>query len=763
MDLRVILNSIIPDNIKRIALVQKCTDVFAEMLSRDSNIAYRIQKLFDVDNSVFYRRDDSDVLVPDVSSENLKLQIKREADVTRKKTLEGYKEYRDYIAECKNTLKKGLFYTYLAVMFSLIEELCRDSFSIDTIKKRNLDRSKIFENVYDTVNSEYLGAFRYFQQCSGTENAIRYIYQFSRYLETGVLDNSLDLESGDPFFLVYNGELHKSVFQVFNMPLAHPCGWCFQYNTITRQMLTDYYGIRLTYNINSVVLQWKSKKIYFCALPDDVDTNNVVWERAIETVEEKLRNNEIVHVISDRTPRPDGQHLNRVNLVVTSVDVQDTGTLITFDTGNALYIDKTNASRSKGYTVKFGDVTTIYTSGYVFPENTKLLPFDNAEPEYQILYKDQMVLEDTLEPSSGSGAVCYNDDFSNAFRLVGDTYPYCPGVDESRHRVTNATNTMDKFTVTVNYRSSNITYLRIEDDFGHFCAVVRDTSLTLSAQNQFKVNTHGYYGEFLTFKAFDGLSYNYDHYIRTNLLNKTSGTIKVSGFSIENNKLKFKAQSSLSSLRTTVTIGTNVITKNTGPILNFNEDTSSYALYGSFKIEITNFDDTVIIEGNGLNNTSYNFYFSLPEYPSETVIKPVFVNCTPDTMSDRPQGKSLGALNKTPTLTWFKDTFIEDPHYIKPDSTVYVSELLPATHDGTVFINRGYSKSKSDSLDTMNVSCTKYMTDEFYCETSGASNWLMFDNSAIDGSLGKYLVCRFNSDPQTGIRGMLRGYVLTFY
>ena len=772
MDLSVILKSVIPDNIKRIPLVQVCADAFAEMLSRNSTISARIYKLFDVNDSVFYRRDESDVLIPDDPLENLEKELEEEQkEITKDETkidlLEKEISYRKYVKECRNNLKKGLFYTFLAVVFSRMEILSRDPVVQRSLFQKSGNReylnSKLLENPYDLANSEFLGAFRYFQQCSGTENAIRYIYQFSRYLETGQADNSLDLETGDPFFLEYVGELHKSVFSVFNQPMAHPCGWCFQYTTVASQGITDYYG-KITYSVGKIILNWKSKKIYIGELPEGVEkTNNVVWERAISTVEQKLLNNDKVHVISDRTPRPDGQHIHVVDLKVKTIEEENSNILITFENSErALIIDRT-----AGYEVRFGYRSKIYNpeNCYIFPKNTRL-DAETFSPtkEFKTLYIDQMAIEDTLEPSADSKAVEYNDDYSKAFRLVGDSYPYCPGVDESRHRVTNNTNVYSKFTLTVNYRSINLTYLKIEDDFGHSYAVTRDQTTTKKAGNQFKVNTHGYRGEYLTFRAYDGMSFNYDHYIRMNLLNNTSGTVRVSEFSIENKRLTFRIKSTIfSSLYTKVTIGSSVIERRTGFSALINIDTSSYPMFSEFQIESSDGNDTLRISGNGLNNEAYNFWFSFPEYGEGEVVKPVFVNCTPDSMSPTPSGKTLGKLNETPTLKFKNNTIQEDPTWKHPDGIGYVSEYNPKNHKGCVYINRGYTKEKSKSLDNMNTACTKYIEDEFWCETSGSNTWLEFDNPVVDGSLGKYLVCMFNNDPQTDVtRGFLRGNFLVF-
>lgn len=735
MDLKVVLNSIIPDNIKRIPLIEKSVNVFSEMLLNNSIISYRINKIFDVDSTEWTTKDELGnivVLDPEESSQ--------------------YK----YISDAKNNLKQGLFYTYLSVMFGLLGALYKDPDVIRTIDLRSLKDSNLLKEPYNTISSEYLGAFRYFQTSSGTEQAIRYMYQFSRYLETGYIDNSLELESGAPFFLQYRGELHKTIFSKFNMPMAHPCGWCFIYDTIARFVLEDYYGIKFTYNVKTIELRLGNTRIFFGELPEGITTNNVVRERAISTIEGKLQYS-VIHVISDRTSHASGQHLSVVNLEIVDVVIEDNDIMFVFDTGNVLLVDKS----TKKTTIKFSSRETIYTdNAYTFPKRT-LYVTNEIPRDYEFEYKDVFVMEETLEPSGGKAYV-YKNNFKNAFKLIGDTYPFCPGIDESRHKVTNNSNLYNKFTCTINYRSNNITYLRIEDDFGHNSTIVRDYKLSKESDWKFSVCTHGFYGDYLTFRALDGKSYNYDHYVRTNLMNRFDSSVKISSFSLEDSKIKFTAKSSNASLSVTVKIGSNKITRQSGPLLNFELDTSNYSK-SEYKIKITDYNDTVEIEGSGLNNSSYTFQFSFPEYPSDTIIKPQFINCNPDTMSPEPEGKDLGKLNETPTLTWNNDTILEDPYYIKPDGIVYVSELNPTNHKGLVYINRGFEKVRVDSIDSIDTSSTKYVNDEFYCETSGSNTWIQFANPVQDGSLGKYLVCRYNSDPQTDVvRGMLRGHILTF-
>ena len=78
----------------------------------------------------------------------------------------------DYITKCKNNLKTGLFQTYLSVMYSLIDDLCKNKEIVNLVYKRNFsDKSLLVKNSEEFLDSEYLGAFRFFQESSGTEQA----------------------------------------------------------------------------------------------------------------------------------------------------------------------------------------------------------------------------------------------------------------------------------------------------------------------------------------------------------------------------------------------------------------------------------------------------------------------------------------------------------------------------------------------------------------------------------------------------------------
>ena len=692
MDLKVYLDSTIPENIKRIELVQKCTDIFAMLLNANSSISFKINKLFDIDSESFIHQD---------SNGNYNEISFYEHDS------EGY-QYK-HVLEARDNLKKGLFYTYLSVMFNLLEIVCSNPDVIEILKKRNFPYTKLTKNPYDIIDSEYFSALKYFQINSGTEQAIRYIYQFSRYLETGEADNSLELDSGDPFYLEYRGELHKSIFSDFNHPLAHPCGWCFRYDTIIRLLFEDWFGIKINYHIRYVIAYKDSKRIYF-GRPTPGLSANVCMPEDIENFEECF---------------------NGINTLVVPLDILSV-------TDNEIQFNGYVLSEDK----------YLFLNNFRFPNGWHLQPIDKSQMTLEIEYKDEFYMEDTLEISKDYNSMYYVENFNNAFKLSGDPYPFTPGIDESVHKA-NANNLLEMFTLTIPYRIQNLTYLSLEDDFGHKFARV------LEKGSELKVRTHGFYGNFITFRALDGLSYNYDHYLRANILNAHNSTVKISGFSIKGNHLKFTAKSSLSTLSIKISVNGNNFEYQSGPIKNIDLDTSSYPNFCDFNIEITDFNDTLEISGNGINNTNENFYFGFPYYPDGNLVSLMYTNCTPKTMGDNPNGFTLGQLNRCIGQSRNSQGINENPDN--------VSELNYKNHSGICYINKGFDKVLSESTDCFNTACTKYAEDSFVIGSSGYDTYLTFTNPEIDGSNGKFLVCRYNNDPQESIvRGLLIGYILLF-
>lgn len=199
MDLSVIFDAIVPDNIKNLPLVKKCSKIFIEQLNRNSQISMRISKLFDVDSTGWIKTDENGN-IEEITDSN-------------------------FLKNSKDILKLGLFYVYINTIVNLIVKLQKNQ----NIKNVLNENSLLYKNVINFLNSEYLGGLRYFQQNVGTEKAIQYMYAFAKYLETGMIVRDLDIEQGSIFNLRYDGSLDKNIFSIFNKQIAHPCGWLCEY------------------------------------------------------------------------------------------------------------------------------------------------------------------------------------------------------------------------------------------------------------------------------------------------------------------------------------------------------------------------------------------------------------------------------------------------------------------------------------------------------------------------------------------------------
>ena len=123
MNLSVIFNAIVPDNIKDIELVKKCSNIFIEQLNRNSTISRRIADIFDVDKKTWLFQDSSGV-VTEVSDSEM-------------------------VSKSKDILKQGLFQVYLHVLYNLVEKIQTDPNVKQATDTRNYEDSLIYKNIYE--------------------------------------------------------------------------------------------------------------------------------------------------------------------------------------------------------------------------------------------------------------------------------------------------------------------------------------------------------------------------------------------------------------------------------------------------------------------------------------------------------------------------------------------------------------------------------------------------------------------------------------
>ena len=754
MNLSVIFNAIVPDNIKDIELVKKCSNIFIEQLNRNSTISRRIADIFDVDKKTWLQQD----------------TIGNITEVTDS----------DFLIESKNILKQGLFQVYLNVLYNLVEKIQMDPNVKEATDIRHYEGSLIYKNIYDVLTSEYLGAFRYFQQNSGTKNAIKYIYQFAKYLETGYLSSDLELndETG-VFVLQYKGSLHKRYFSAFNQPMAHPCGWCYEYATIISWILEDYFGIVFEYkmprgisiktsNLKYIVFSDETIEDFYESLKSPM---NVVSENAL-TDDRIAEIKELPYTYYDGSSASELKKLLRTfNIIIVNKKYSKYSSYTEINTINKIiYFDDNTCLYFNGFNIFFGNASDIY-------EIDKMEMFPNgfflnigteeqieASKTIKILYRDELNFEIESEIGKSKNSGYYKNSLDAKFHLLGNSYPFVPGIDESRHKVTNyeqCKKNFECFNAQISAKLINLTYLSVSDDFGHHYTTTEE-----NFNKNIVFNTHGWYNHGLNFVALNANSYDYDFYLKTNTINFPSLTLKINSLKTTNFKIEINGFSKTNATWKLVVLGHS---DKTGSITSGNFsviiDTSQYESHVDYYLEIKNSDDIFKIESNGINHIE-NFKFGFTVY-SGSAIKPLFVNCTPDTMLEINSGNKVltdFSLCELPVL--FTNT--EPDGYILKGNIAEPKkywDLKSETWDGLTYVDEGFEFIKTDSDDCYVPDSTEYVDDDFDCYIMGYGHYLTFLNDDDEGSdsQGKYLVTRFNQESKNkeGIRGFICGLILT--
>lgn len=589
MNLSVIFNSIIPDNIKNIPLVQKCTEIIIEQLNRNSTIAQRISNLYTIDRVSFLKTDKFGSITEISDS--------------------------DFLTETKNNLKDALFNVYVCVLYNLAQKIQSNPDIVEVTNKRNYSETLITKDIYDILTSEYLGAFRYFQQNSGTKKAIKYIYQFAKYLETGYIYDDLDIEENGCFTTLYSGSLHKSYFSEFNQPMSHPCGWCYEYTTVINELFIDYFGIEFIKTPKRIVLKNNSNIVVFTTM-------------SVNEFYENLENAN--NVLSDEAyTQEEIDNIKNIRIIRTS-DIETLNGL-----ENCIVLFNVNFVKLVDSVVHFENTILDYTNGIYYGDKQYINDYDRLnklqgyyiqtgeiKETFEFTYHDEMSFEYEVSFDDTS---YYKDDISKAFKLYNGVYPFTQGVDETRYNVDiYDKNNFKSFNLHVNVHSDTLTHITICDDYGH---------QYITNLNNAIVNTHGWYGENLNIYCRHS---ELDFYIKSNILNKINNTITISEFKVANNKLIVKGHSDSAGV---YTLGQTSDTFNSDINLELNIPNVN-----EIQLVLTNNDCSITIKTNIHKYTLFNFDFP---YYIENINYPSSITLISTNMNNYPtSGKKLSQLTK---------------------------------------------------------------------------------------------------------------------
>lgn len=705
MDLNVIFDAIVPGNIKEIPLIQKSFKIFIDQLNKNAVVSQRINKIFEIDSNDFLKFNEQGEIEKITDSEFLK--------------------------KAKNNLKSGLLMMYLGLLYELIGSIQTNSLIREATLIRNYENSLIFKEQYNILTSEYLGTFRTVQQSVGIENAIHYIYQLSKYIETGIMIDDLDIKFKEPsnFVLNYEGSLHKYYFTEFMRNLSHPCGWTYTYTTILKIVLEDYFGIVFKYTLPRILIKNANNKYIFFtplnknqfldslreAIKSDETRISTIWqENALYYDHDNFNTREVTfkdienfnfYETDDFNPSEVEEIFKEFDVILVHYDylrydfyTSETGeyknSLVTFTNGKCIFSDQKNVyfGDSSGFFDYIPNLDNFYKFDQYFDLDCGSEGEIKDRSEYELLYTDDCEFTALFEPTCTYGETSYLDrNIENAFKLSGPSYVYEQGYDESKKNLNFSSRFSDNFNLIVPLKTKMPCYFEAKSDFGQFFRKTFDKSENVI------FNCSGWEGEFLNIRVATAFS---DFYLRSNLLDKRLNQTKILSLEIKD-KVKFTFESSKSS----VNLNTTALNSRTFelPLNNIIEFTLDNIYV---KLDLTKtkaFSDYFYCDfPNFLNQNDSNVYF-------ETIQ-------SPDLMNGIPSGLTLFDISKMPESTLQNDLKTYDDFDYKDQKTL---------------IYRGYEEKDSDTTEKIIMTSPKYVREDLDFEFSG-DYYLVF-NSENDG------------------------------
>ena len=424
--LKSIFEAITPENIKTIPIVQVGMEIFIDEIEKNSEIAKKIRSLYDN-------------------------EIQLEDDTK--------------VRNAKERIKVGLYNYYLYNLYNCLKNLTQSKSIQASLKKFGYDKSKLFNKANENINTEFISSFRNYTQKVGTENAMSYIYTFARYLETGELENDLNIqESGNPFIIHYEGALNRKIFEGINKPLSHPIGWCFTYTTMFTVMLRDYFGIEIVYIFTKLEIVSKDGKKFI-----------VFTDKDVESVYEDFRNR-----INPETELPytDDEIAKNVQIFIKKVkdyqywdDGIYTHRLITFDDDTVLYIDGRTGvifyTDYEDYVLGLKQPKSVFENHNFIAEmrsDIKFLYYDVINE----FYKDFDISRIRDSDHQIGDSQYFADDKNNALNVKGDEYLFVPGYDESINKPIKYDLSEFNHQARIHYDQDYYGTLIIKDDYNNF-------------------------------------------------------------------------------------------------------------------------------------------------------------------------------------------------------------------------------------------------------------------------------------------------------
>lgn len=337
-----------------------------------------------------------------------------------------------------------------------------------TIGKAEYDVNTSFAT--SVINNEYISSNREFNQKVGTEEGLKYIYAFAKYIETGSIENDFTIEEINPFIIHYEGSLNSNIFNAIVKTMAHPVGWTFDYTTVFTIALRDYFGIEFVYNFTKLELQDQNGNFYvFTDKPKEE-----IFERFCSEINPKTQLPFTDEEIAKQVIVIENRHV--YNYQYWQDQYGYSYQLISFDDKDehVLYID--GAKQLIYYTTYEDYVNCLPHPEKVFDSKWSLNM--NMTADVKFLYTDKLEHEDEFHISwirdsdhdIQQTEANFKED-KNMFKVVGEPYVYVQGIDESRNRCKNydlVNNSIKKYLATLELNQDYDGTITIYDDDGNF-------------------------------------------------------------------------------------------------------------------------------------------------------------------------------------------------------------------------------------------------------------------------------------------------------
>ena len=736
MNLNVIFDAIVPDNIKNIPLVNTAVKIFIEQLNRNAKIAQRIRNIYDIDSNDFYKINEIGVV--------------------------EYVTDSDFLKASKDNLKQGLMMTYLGLLYSMVSDIQYNSLITEATKMRNYENSKIFKEPYNIITSEFLGAFRHFQQSVGTENAMHYMYQFAKYIETGYLTDDLIVDTDDRTFMIhYKGSLHQHYFTEFLKYLVHPAGWTYTYTTILRIVFEDYFGIQFIYKLPRICIRKNKKYIFFTmlskdefletlrqAVKDDKTRVNTIFQEGplyydqdpensreitfkdiekfnfYETDEFNFSESELDKLFNDYDILLVHYNYKRYDFFYDEEKIYK-NSLITFDNNKFIFFDNSTNVKLGQFTDSnmFFDVAPN-TSEYTFEfdgfwsldcgseyEITKL-------SDYVFLYKDETGFNIDFDPTYKRN-IYYDSNFEKAFRLdTQNKFIYTQGYDESRYVFLNTNGTYadisdvrkfdDNFILQIPQEFKISTYVEIHSDFGQKYETVLNVDLD-QIPRIVSVNTSGYYGENLYLRFANG---DYDFNLKCNLLDKRLNATKITKWvrTVNREFVDVYVESSKSKINYTYNTVKKTVSLTNGSCVIRIPNPLTPKANAKFSIDNLNIDTNIFNAKKYVQFPVFNTQQTVTNvvYKKSTYVEPV-----------KQDTKTLFDISKTPEYTINQNVDLND----------FYENSYP---ENTCFIYRGYDLVKCTTTEHCISTSPKFLNDDFKFEYTDSNGYYLTFNDEND-------------------------------